>query len=570
MTTKGMAMTGCLQRRGGLAVTTAIVAIAVAATAQAQQIPRSFEPGRLEQRFEQLPQPESKPPVEFPAPEQAPPPDKAGQVRFTLQGIQIQGATVYAESQLRPFYEKLLGREVSLLDIYQVRDAITAKYRGDGYILSQALIPAQRIQSGIVRIEIVEGHVNSIEFQGELRGRMGLLDEYADKIKASRPLKADDLERYVLLADDLPGVTVKTVLSPSKGDKAGSDLVFILEQKPVGAGLTVDNRGTRAVGRYQFDGRTEFNNLAGLFEQTAVRGIVTQQVRELQYLDVTHTETLDSEGTTSFVGARRSWSKPGDTLSVFEMASVQSTLRFGVSHPFIRSRAETLRGDLDFTVRNSRSRSFGILLSEDRTRPLTAGLTYDFADSLQGSNLIQTQASYGLNVFNATRTGTPNLSRADARSDFRKLTLLAERNQPLPEQFAVRLAAQGQYSPDKLLSSEEFGLGGSAYGRAFDSSEITGDNGLAGTLELQYTPIVEQFGFDYVQFYTFSDIGAVWNYEDGPRHGRQSLASAGGGIRLALANAFNVNLELAKPFIRNAGEDQSKGWRAFFSLSARY
>ena len=62
---------------------------------QAQQRPSANEPSRLEQRFEKPAVPESKPAVEFPAPEQAPPPEKAGGIRFTLLDLVLDGGKVY-------------------------------------------------------------------------------------------------------------------------------------------------------------------------------------------------------------------------------------------------------------------------------------------------------------------------------------------------------------------------------------------------------------------------------------------------------------------------------------------
>jgi hemolysin activation/secretion protein len=127
-----------------------------------------------------------------------------------------------------------------------------------------------------------------------------------------------------------------------------------------------------------------------------------------------------------------------------------------------------------------------------------------------------------------------------------------------------------RYSPDELLSSEEFGVGGKAYGRAFDSSEISGDSGFSVRGELQRILEVSQDGPDYAMIYGFGDYGAVWNYESGSRHGRRSLASAGVGVRFGLFKQFDANLELAKPFIAVPTSTLDRGMRIFFNLSTRF
>ena len=133
------------------------------------------------------------------------------------------------------------------------------------------------------------------------------------------------------------------------------------------------------------------------------------------------------------------------------------------------------------------------------------------------------------------------------------------------------VAAQGQYAFSQLLASEEFGFGGSNYGRAFDPSEFSGDHGAAGKLELQYVGNAA-FPFARVVYYGFFDYGTVWRIDDSSREARDSASSAGLGIRYALADRVDGYVELGKPLLNrvaargNDGEDV----RLFFSISARF
>lgn len=550
-----------------------VAALPVQAQAQAQApvLPGPLDPSRLEQRFDRPPTPQSVPEPELPAPEQAPPPQEAEGIRFTLSTIELDGATVYAAEDLRPLWEGLLNRTVTLAEVYGVRDAVTAKYRNDGYVLSQAVVPAQRIRGGAVRLQVIEGYINEVTFQGDFADHGGILQGYAAGIKASRPLRMADMERYVLLADDLPGVTVRTVLEPADGVPGASNLTFNLERSVLSGTLSLDNRGTRSVGVLQLSGSVTADDQLGRFDRMVLTGSIAQQIRELRFLDATHTLPLDSEGTTVQIGLRRSWAEPGDNVRTLEIDSLTSSLRLAVAHPFLRSRSETLRGELAFTVRDSRTNILQRRQTEDRLRVLSGTLSYDIADSWDGSNLVQATLSQGLNLLEATRRGAAaGRSRAGGRSDFTKLGLTVQRDQKLGEEFALVLSGEGQYAGHELLSSEEFGVGGKSYGRAFDSSEITGDRGFATRAEFQYAVPPWQDWLTYAQLYAFSDYGTVWNIESGSRHGRQSLASAGAGLRFGLLERLDANLELAKPFMRSPFTTQNRGMRAFFSLATRF
>ncbi|MCW2246189.1 hemolysin activation/secretion protein [Azospirillum fermentarium] len=533
-------------------------------------LPPSLDPNRLDQRFTTPAQPQSQPEIEMPAPEQAPPPKDAQRITFTLSAVTVTGNSVYDDSTLRPLWEGLLNRPVTLADLYAVRDAITAKYRDAGYALSQAIVPAQRIRGGAVRLEVVEGFVHEVVIRGEAADRLGLLHAMGEKIKAARPLRMDVMERYALLADDLPGVTVRTVLEPARGVPGGSVLTLALERTPLSGFAAVDNRGTRSAGRHQFTASATAEDQLGLFERTTVQGIVTSEIREMRYLDAAHAVPVDAEGTMVDVGLRRSWSRPGDTLKTLDLSSLTTTARVGVSHPFIRSRAETLRGEVSIILRDSRTLLLGQDYTEDRVRIAAVGLSYDVSDGWGGTNLFQVQLSKGLEILNASPSGATGLSRSGGRPDFRKITATAQRNQKVTDTITIVVAGEGQYSPDQLLSSEEFGIGGKIYGRAFDSSEITGDNGFSSRTEAQYLIPAPLPGVDYAMLYGFADYGAVWNYESGSRHGRRSLASSGIGLRAGLLERLDGAVEVAKPLIRTPDAADDRKARVFFTLSSRF
>ncbi len=569
-------------------IVSAAVAIGLAvlvwsASTGAQELPPSLDPGRIDERFEPPLAPESVPEVDLPAPEQAPPPDEAERVRFTLERLVFEGNTVLSDQELRPLYAPLLGTEVTLARLYELRDAITAAYRARGYLLSQAVIPAQRISGGQVRIVIIEGFVDRVTFDGDaVTDHRGLLDELAAKIVASRPLEQKVLERYVLLINDLHGVRARSVLRPADGVSGGAVLAVVVEKSPLDGRLRIDNRGSAAIGPYQGDAAFGINNQFGLFERLSVRGIVTSEVKELRYLDVRNSMVVNSEGTEVTVGGRFSFSDPGSEVEQFEIESFNGTLTLGVSHPFIRSRSESLYGSASFTYRHSSTDAAGSLLTLDKLRVLKIGGTYDFADRFQGSNIIELELARGLDIFGASEEGSANLTRSGGQVDFTKVTFGARRNQPLSEEVQLVFATEGQYSPDELLSSEEFGLGGRTFGRAYDSSEITGDIGLVGRIEAQYTldgsELASLIGvaaenlswLNTGQVYAFADGGAVRNYEAGTRHGWQNLSSLGAGLRMAVADRFSVDLQMARPMSRDTSVNGNRDLRWFFSLTGRY
>ncbi|MZH03281.1 MAG: ShlB/FhaC/HecB family hemolysin secretion/activation protein, partial [Nitrospinae bacterium] len=170
-------------------------------------------PDRFEKRFKKQEYPQSQ--VVPVKPDNLKPvfPAEMRKVKFLLQRMVIKGSTIYGKRRFSRLFRRYLHKRVTLEQVYIIAQNITNMYRTDGYILSKAVVPPQKIEDGVVQIDVIEGFVDRVAIQGQVRGPRKLLNEYRRALLKSRPLKATDLERYLLLVDDLPGVSVKSVLT---------------------------------------------------------------------------------------------------------------------------------------------------------------------------------------------------------------------------------------------------------------------------------------------------------------------------------------------------------------------
>ena len=162
-----------------------------------------------------------------------------------------------------------------------------------------------------------------------------------------------------------------------------------------------------------------------------------------------------------------------------------------LSQPLIRGQLQNLSLSLSLTWRAIyRPMCWGIpRLYEDKLRIAGFTVNYDLADGWGGSNLAQATLSQGLDILGVRQTGSIDLSRADGHSDFTKLAGNVGRLQTLTGSVRVYAAAEGQYAWSPLFSSEQFGFGGQQFGRGYDASELTADNGVATTIErAAYSP----------------------------------------------------------------------------------
>jgi hemolysin activation/secretion protein len=203
---------------------------------------------------------------------------------------------------------------------------------------------------------------------------------------------------------------------------------------------------------------------------------------------------------------------------------------------------------------------------------MRATIFYDKTDNWQGYNIARTTLSHGISGLGSNSARDSNTSREDAKPDFTKLEIAVKRLQGITPEWSLLASGAAQLSSGSLYSSEEFGYGGQEFGRAFDPSEIVGDHGVAGSLELRYNGLNNSSSFN-LRPYIFYDIGTVWN-EGNAQISRLSAASTGGGIYITSDMDISANLALALPLIQDIETpiygQNNKSPRLIFSISQSF
>ncbi|TDP40360.1 ShlB/FhaC/HecB family hemolysin secretion/activation protein [Zavarzinia compransoris] len=545
---------------------------------RAQALPPSADPGRVDERIGLPPaSPSSDEGLDIPAltPEAAP--AGAETVRFQLRAVDLSGNTALRDEDLAGLYGQYLDREVSLATLYEIAAAVTNRYRAEGYILSQALVPAQRIVDGRVAIVVIEGRIDKVTVEGEdSSGRIAAL---AAEIAGESPLTGGTLERYLLLIQDIAGLRARAVLAPSATVEGAADLTLILSRNPVDGYVSIDNRGSAVIGPYQATVGVNLNNALGGDERIALTVLAAPIDDELYYAQLRLAQPVGSEGTVLALVAARSLTNPGATLTPFENEGEATSFEASVEHPFVRSRALSLRGSITLAWRDATSDFFTASnptrIYDDHLRVLRAGLSLDAIDDLGGSNSASLTLSQGLNVAGASEKGDGNLSRGNGDPQFTSLSGRVSRLQPLGEEFAVNASGQFQYAFDPLLASEEIGFGGLNFGSAFTSSALSGDSGIGGRLEfIWFWALTPEAAGDFLlqgQSYLFVDGGAIWQAArpTGER-ARDGLGSAGLGTRFQLERQVFGGWELAFPVDNPADQPKPRSGRLFFQLGASF
>jgi len=476
-----------------------------------------------------------------------------------VRSVAVQGVTAYPLPEIAQLTDGLVGPAVPLTRIDAARQAILGRYRSDGYILTT--VSAALDARGNLRFQVVEGHIASVKLDGDIGPAGVQVLRFLNRLTEEQPIDSATLERYLLLAQDVPGVTLRATLQPSTEEPGALTLIASVSRQAISGLATVDNRAFNQTGPIEAIGVLDFNSFTEFGERTELS----------LYHAFPNSQTFGQGSFETFVGASgvrvrlyagSGPSNPTGNLAEIGYSGVTTVFGGQASYPIIRSRQQNLSvygtfDAIESTIdTNTGPGGTSALASFDSLRIVRLGADYAVSDLLLGDGRSATttataRISKGLSFLGASSYGAANAPRLGEQPAFFKFNAELSRTQTLfypwdGASVALMGLLAGQVSPDVLPPEEEFFLGGSRITRGFYSGQVTGDNALAATVELQLNTAlpVASIGIPWevnAQFYAFYDWGETWQNQNTDRNGR--LSSTGGGVRMAITKYTEVDFE---------------------------
>lgn len=550
----------------------ALLVLAGIPQALAQQANQpGFDPRQAEKYFENQSEQESlnRPPVKLPAVGQ---PNTAGDTKpqFVLRGVNVSGAHAVSRDRIAAAYQTYLGKNVSQADLAAIAGAISELYRAEGFHLSRAIVPPQDIADGRVQIRVVEGAIVQAELKGDGAEQFGVRPMLGP-VLAEHPSRLATLERQLFLINGRPGVRITDIALEEIGGPTGRfRLTVYVKTWHIFTSFGLDNLGSSSVGPWQTYATGAFNSYLAPGDTLAVNlSTIANDPRELGFTRLSYDAPVGVDGVRLGASVLYSAVRPGDARRLDSDITTTEAFEVRASTVPFMSQWSALTFTLAATASNvSEHDLFGPWYNDHiRTASLTAD--YRLQDRFGGTNFATLTFRQGLDIFGASHFDDNLLSRDGASSNFSVLNFWFTRYQTLSDALSIKISAVSQTASRPLFTSQQFYLGGAAFGRGYGAAEISGDNGLAGSLELRFD---QKLNFRYwsgYQLYAFSDAGAVWN--DGYRlSDGLSLTSAGAGARFFLWDDIQADFGVAVPLSYRAPDNERRSPRFLFTLSSAF
>jgi hemolysin activation/secretion protein len=530
-----------------------------------------FDPRQPEKYFENQTEQEllNRPSVTLPSVGQT---NSGGDTRpqFVLRGINISGAHAIPLDRIAAIYQSYLGKQVSQADLVAIAGAISDLYRTQGFHLSRAIVPAQDIADGRVRLEVLEGAIVETELKGDGAEQFGVRPMLGP-ILAEHPSRLATLERQLYLINGRPGVRITdTALEEIGGATGRFRLTVYVKTWHIFTSFGLDNLGSSSVGPWQTYATSAFNSYLTPGDTLAVNlSTIANDPRELGFSRLSYDAPVGVDGVRLGGSVLYSAVRPGDARRLASDITTTEAFELRASIIPLESKTSTLTVTAAMAYSNVSEHDVYGPWYNDHIRTASITADYKLQDNFGGTNYTTVSFRQGLDILGASHFNDDLLSRDGASSNFSVLNVWFTRYQTLTDAWSLKLSAASQTASQPLFTSQQFYLGGAAFGRGYGAAEISGDNGLAGSLEVRFDQKLKFSYWTGYQLYAFGDAGAVWN--DGYRlSDGLSLTSAGAGVRFFLPQDLTADFGVAVPLSYRAPDNERRSPRFLFTLSSAF
>jgi hemolysin activation/secretion protein len=449
------------------------------------------------------------------------------------------------ESELQSLVTEAVGKKLTFNELQGLVSKVTSYLKDKGWFLARAYLPKQDVTSGDIEIAILQGTSDGtliIKRDPSARIDEGVLRNIGSKaVSPGQALSEQQLERSVLLMNDLSGVNARASLAP--GATAGSTAVQIdVSEGPIFSGsVWGDNYGNRYTGAWRGNGMINLNDPLRYGDQlsmmvTGAEGLIQGRATYLAPL-----LPCGLRANLSYTGM---YYELIDDMSSLDMDGWSQTLDAGFSYPILRSRKLNLTTTLGYELKLLRDRSSDVDLYDKVLNSGILGFHGDEYDTLLGG---------GYTTFNVGATlgdmaeNEADISITEVEGTYTHFNFGVARLQRLLQGLTINASYNGQLSLDNLDSSEKIILGGPYGVRAYPVGEAPGDSGHLFNVDLRYDlPVSSTWGM--FQLSGFYDAGHITLHHDAWLNSINTatgeneywLQGAGVGILYIYKNIFSL------------------------------
>ncbi len=408
---------------------------------------------------------------------------------FLVRQLRVEGNSVFDTATLQALLANMQDMRLTLPQIAQGIEAITTYYREAGYPLARTIIPAQTIENGVVRVQVIEVNWGQVDLRNSSAVKDSVLLRALSNLEPGSVIRLDAMERATLLLSDLPGLVPRALLRA--GQEVGtSDLVVDTQPgAPWSAALSADNFGSRYTGVGRTNANVQWNNPLGQGDTLGLSS-VTSESGGLNYARLAYEVPVLMAGMQAGVDNSGMQYRLGDNAGSLMASGKADTSSAWLRSALVRSPNTNLNARLSWTNNVLQDHVDSTGVQTDRSvnvwsLELSGERQDDFLGG--GKNTLGFALYTGQVTFDDETAGALDANTAQTAGGFGRATWALSRTQALGTSVSAVLNMNGQWAQKNLDNGQKFSVGGATSVRAYRSGLLSGDSGASGSFELRYT-----------------------------------------------------------------------------------
>lgn len=469
---------------------------------------------------------------------------------YRVEGVRLLPAPA-VEKAVYPF----MGEDKTLSDVEKAREALEKVYHGQGYLTVLVTIPQQRVNEGVVRLQVTEAPVDRLRVvDAKFFSPQDIKDAVPELAEGKVP-NFTDMQAELLAVNRNPDRRVSPVLRPGKTPGTVDVDLRVQDQRPFHGGLELNDRYSPDTTRSRLTASARWDNLwgkqhsIGITAQTAPENTSESKVFSLNYTlplsggdilalygvktdsDVAAVGTLNVVGRGTVLGLR--YIKPlRGSDDFFHSAS------FGADHK-----------DFDQSVNLIGSGGFNTPI---KYLPFTLGWDGTWVADKSRITRVGVSANFHVQGLVGDEQEFAD-KRYKGRPSYLYLRGHVSQERRYESGYSLNLRAQWQLAGQPLISNEQFAIGGVDTVRGYLESAALGERGLALSVEGLSPNLMRLFSkaeepAGELRALAFADGGQVRVIDPLlAEQDRFTLSSVGLGLRLDAGNGLKGELVWAYP-----------------------
>jgi len=432
-------------------------------------------------------------------------------ISFDVVRYQIVGDNPISESRTRAILAQYVGPNRGIDDIESAAGALETEMISNGLSFYRVSFPPQELTDGVVDLLITRYQIGNVNVKGNSFYSEQNIQSSLPLLRKGESPSTKAIARALRVANQNSAKRVRITLAPGEESSEIDANIVVKDQQPLVLTSWLNNTGTDASGDFRVGASIAHRNILGLDHNGSLTFITSPEgVSDVQQIAASYRIPLYSLGGSLNFVAVNSNVDTGVVAGVFDVAGKGEVYGIGYSHVLssigsynhglqLQAQDKLFDNDVQFLGRQ--------VLEDVRSRPLSATYQASWGNGkgFQWSGTMSLTSNLSGGSFNNARSYA--VSRSGATDDWSKLNLGAN-YQYKAKEWLYTAALNIAFSSDRLITGEQFAVGGVSSIRGLDERELRGDEGYQLNLQAWAPPVSKT-----LRPVAFIDIGHVSNNE---------------------------------------------------------